>query len=341
MKVIPAPTRLDNTKKSLKKKTSVNKTTKVAKMLPDEEDTTPHICTACGKSYKRQKDNFPSTRSPLFMANNGYVTVCKSCTDKYYYQLVDFFSGNEEKAIERICGLYDWFYDEHAVAASRRISADRSRIGAYPAKLNLRQSSEGGSTFLDYIKLVASASIDSYERLEEVKQNDPAAISDRTVKKWGLGYTPEEYDLLNTHYKTLKDQASDDIVTENLIRELCTIKVQQTRSLISGEVDKYVKLTELYQKTLGSANLKPKSNKESELNAQSDMFGTWTKDIEKYAPADFFADKKIYKDYDGLGEYFQRFIVRPFKNLFTGSKEMDTEFSIRGEQGGDDSDGGS
>lgn len=340
MKVISPRAKVDTVKKSIRKKTVIDKSVKIQKILPDVEDSIPHICTCCGKSYKRQNNNFPSTKSPLFASNNGYVTVCKNCTDKYYYQVVDFFSGNEEKAIERICGLYDWFYDEYAVAASRRISADRSRIGAYPAKLNLRQSADSGSTFLDYIKLKANEAIDTYERLEEVKQNDPASISDRTVKKWGLGYTPEEYDLLNSHYKTLKDQASDDLVTENLIRELCTIKVQQSRSLILGEVDKYVKLTDLYQRTLGNANLKPKNNKETELSAQSDMFGTWARDIEKYAPADFFSDKKIYKDYDGLGDYFNRFIVRPFKNLITGSKEMDSEFSIQGDQSGDDADGG-
>lgn len=275
----------------------------------------------------------------MFAGNDGFLPVCKSCTEKYFIQLIDFFSGNEEKAIDRICSIFDWYYNEDASAATRKISADRTRIGAYPSKLNLGQVK--GETYLDTIKDRFANTIDTHEELEQVKRESDATISQRTIQRWGLGYSPEEYDLLNTHYRTLREQASDDIVTENLIRELCTIKVQQTRTLSSGEVDKYVKLTELYQKTLGSANLKPKSNREAELNAQSDMFGTWTRDIEKYTPAEFFADKKIYKDYDGLGEYFNRFIIRPFRNLITGSKEMDSEFSVQSDQTGDDSDVGS
>ena len=328
--------RADIVAASINKKTKIDRTVKIEKIKPDEEGRT-YQCVCCGKDYKRQRNNFAPTKSPLYAGNNGYVPICKSCTDKYYYQLVDFFSGNEEKAIERICGIFDWFYDDDAVAASRRISMDRSRISIYPAKMNLSQSASRGTSYLDYIKLKSSEEIDSMERLSEVNQTREAAlVSERTVKRWGLGYTPEEYDILNSHYKTLKDQASDDIVTENLVRELCTIKAQQSRALVNNETDKYIKLTQLYQTTLGSANLKPKSNKESELNAQSDMFGIWTRDIERYTPADFFADKAIYKDYDGLGEYFNRFIVRPFKNLITGSKEMDVEFSIQG----DDGDGG-
>ncbi len=340
MKIIP--TRLSKTTDSLKKPTKINKNVKIEKIVPDEEEK-EYKCSCCGKVYKRQKDNFAPTKSTLYVGNNGYVTQCKSCADKYYYQLVDFFSGNEEKAIERICSIFDWFYDDNAVAASRRVSMDRSRIGIYPAKLNLSQSASRGTTYLDYIKIKETQAIDSLQKLDEMRQNDGASVSDKAVRKWGLGFTPEEYEFLNSHYKTLKDQApSDDIVTENLIRDLCAIKVQQNRAIVNDNVDKYSKLTELYQKTLGSANLKPKSIKEATSTNQADTYGLWLKDIEKYAPADYFKDKSIYKDHDGLGEYFQRFIVRPFKNLITGSKEMDAEFSVgRNSETGDDEDGGS
>jgi hypothetical protein len=208
--------------------------------------------------------------------------------------------------------------------------------------MNMSQVASKGSTYLDYIRLLAKQEIDSLEKLEEASQIDGASISDKAIRRWGLGFTPEEYGFLEGHYKTLKDQApSDDIVTENLIRDLCTIKVQQSRAIVNSDVDKYSKLTELYQKTLGSANLKPKSIKEATSTNQADTFGLWLKDIEKYTPADFFKDKSIYKDYDGLGEYFQRFIVRPFRNLITGSKEMDAEFSVgRNSETGDEDDGG-
>jgi hypothetical protein len=331
--VIPTDKKVERAKNAVKRKTIVNKDVKVGRILPKDKDTN-FKCTCCGKEYKVQKGNFPASRSPLFAGNDGYVSICKTCTDTYYYTLVDFFSGNEEKAIERMCALYDWFYDDLAVASSRRINRDRSRIGSYTAKLNLRQTADSGTTYLDYIKTKASEAIDSYEALDDARQND-VEISNRTVKRWGLGYKPEEYDFLNNHYKMLRDQAQDDMVTENLIKDLCTIKVEQNRARETDQIEKFTKLTKLYQETLGSANLKPKTAKEPETVVYLDSFGTWTRDIENYTPAEYFADKKIYKDYDGLGEYFQRFIVRPFRNLITGSKEMDAEFSVTSETGDD------
>ena len=54
----------------------------------------------------------------------------------------------------------------------------------------------------------------------------------------------------------------------------------------------------------------------------------WIGDIERYTPAEFYQDKSLYKDADGIGSYASRFIFRPLKNLLTGSKEIDKEFNL-------------
>jgi hypothetical protein len=325
-------TRLAKVAASVQKRTTIDKNAKIKKIEPEEKDGS-YKCTCCGKEFKRQRENFSPSKSVLFAGNNGFVSICKPCIDKYYYQLVDFFAGNEEKAIERICSLLDWFYDDNAVAASRRISAGRSRISAYPAKLNLSRSAQNGATYLDYIKLKANEYIESQEELDELRQEGMAGeVTSRTITRWGVGYSPEEYKILDSHFKLLKEQAPEnDLVTESLLRDLCEIKVQQKRTREKGDVDKYAKLIELYQKTLSTANMKPKAEKETGVNDFDTQYGVWLKDIEKYTPAEYFKDRAIYKDHDSLGSYFNRFIVRPFKNLITGTKEMDEEFSVTGE----------
>jgi hypothetical protein len=65
------------------------------------------------------------------------------------------------------------------------------------------------------------------------------------------------------------------------------------------------------------------------------VYGAWVRDIEKYRPAEYFEDKKIYFDFDKIGEYFQRFTLRPLKNLLTGSRDFDKEFSIEEDNGED------
>lgn len=171
-----------------------------------------------------------------------------------------------------------------------------------------------------------------------LEEDETFVVTTDLLRRFGTAYVASEYRELDLHYKMLKEQAtSDDIVTDSLIKDLCAIKIQQNRALQSGSVDQYEKLTKLYQSTLSSANLNPKGVKDNP-NASQECFGLWIKEIEKYAPADYFKDKAIYKDHDGLGEYFQRFIVRPFRNLITGTKELDPEFSIGQAQTGDDLD---
>ena len=55
------------------------------------------------------------------------------------------------------------------------------------------------------------------------------------------------------------------------------------------------------------------------------------KDIENYKPCEYFEDKSIYEDFDGIGDYFNRFVLRPMRNLLTGSRDFDKEFMIEHE----------
>ena len=56
--------------------------------------------------------------------------------------------------------------------------------------------------------------------------------------------------------------------------------------------------------------------------------GEMIRDIEEFCPAEYYKDKKLYADFDHLKEYIERFMTRPLRNLLTGSKELDKEFSL-------------
>ena len=54
--------------------------------------------------------------------------------------------------------------------------------------------------------------------------------------------------------------------------------------------------------------------------------------IERYTPAEFYKNQDLYKDFDGIGDYIKRFLLRPLKNLQFGSKEKDFEFYVKDEE---------
>lgn len=62
----------------------------------ENEDKYKYHCTACGKGFVRQKDNFSVSPSPYYKGNNGYLHICKRCLEKaFIYYRDEMFVGNQ------------------------------------------------------------------------------------------------------------------------------------------------------------------------------------------------------------------------------------------------------
>lgn len=322
-------TKINKVQKSIKSKTIINPDAKMKNLTGDPEGI-EYRCICCGykKHYKKQKGNFYTSSSPLFEGNNGYIPLCRDCCENYFSHLKDVFSGNEEKALDRICAIYDWYYNDNIAAASRKITEEQSRLASYISKLNLKQNKELGTTYLDTIKDRSTLSINTLEDLEELNEVGEKTVSKSVINKWGFGYEPEEYSLLQEHYKMLTTQfINADAVQDALIKDLCIIKVIQNRAMKSGNTDSFDKSTKLYHSTLRAGGLKTRSETDGADN-ESACWGNFTKMVEQYNPAEIYKDKLLFKDVDEIESYFKRFILRPIKNFFTGTRVQDDEFNI-------------
>ena len=287
------------TTKSRTSKTKIDKNVDVGRIMAEEERT-EFYCSCCGKKYTKQKGNFPYSNSPLFAGNGGYVTICKSCIDKYFYNLVDFFSGNEEKAADRMCQICDWFYADDIWGVCRKISSDRSRIGALPSKASLPQYKQRGTTYLDTIKERASANINDAEDLMDNQEGlTDLKVRKRTISMFGMGYSMEQYKFLQEQYDdwTARCEAKTK-AQEELFKNLCIAQLniqiaQQTGGKVKDAMD-------TFQSLLGSANLKPVQNNDNAL-ADSQSFGTLIKKFEEEKPIP--EPDPEWKDVDGIVKY--------------------------------------
>ena len=287
----------------------------------------PYKCCCCGKRYVKQKDNFPFSQSPFFKGNNSYLPICSNCIVKATDQYTEILKSQDE-AIKRVCMHWDIYINDSILSTSRKIDQRRPRIKECIRQCNLVQNK--GKTYDDYLFEKNNVAIMSEEDIDAMEDSDARKL-ERNIKTWGTGYSAAEFEVLNNHYKMLTKQLeSADFVQETLCRELATIKVMQNRSLIDKDYNNYDKLTKLYQSTLSTAKLKPTDG----LNLDDDeaCFGVWLGDIEKYAPSEYYKDKNKYRDFFGIGEYIERFMYRPLKNLITGSKEKEKEFWIDDEK---------
>ncbi len=293
------------TKKSLEGKTTINSDVKINKLMFEEPNRTEFYCYACGKSFKKQDGNFCKSLSPLYANNNGFVHICKKCTDKYYYNLVDLFSGNEEKAMDRMCQIFDWYYSDEIFAATRKISADRSRVCAYPAKANLPQYEAKDKHYIDTIKDRECITLDTVDDIEEAKNSGELKVAKKTVAFFGLGYTPEQYRFLQdqyddwTHRHECRTKSQEEVFKNLCIAQLNIQIAQQTGGKVKDAMDSF-------QNLLGTANLKPCQTNENAL-ADQNTFGTLIKKWENEKPIS--EPDPEWKDVDGIARYIHIYFL--------------------------------
>ena len=97
------------------------------------------------------------------------------------------------------------------------------------------------------------------------------------------------------------------------------------RALNKGDSKEYSTLVEQYSKTFTKAGLRTIEEKDS---SNDEVFGVTLATISQFTPEEFYKDKQLYKDWDEIGDYFDRHVCRPMQNLMTGSNIRDKEFFV-------------
>lgn len=161
--------------------------------------------------------------------------------------------------------------------------------------------------------------------MDDTLDDEETRVLDEIKDFWGEGFTINEYRILEKKYaEWLNSTDSDKLSTRKMIKLICMkeLEIERIRAKggTTGKAEK--ELMDL----MNTANLTPKTMSALNESESTKVFGVWLRDIEKYRPAEYYQDKSIYKDHDNIQGYFERFVLRPLKNLLCGTREFDKEF---------------
>lgn len=292
-------------------------------------------CSCCGEPFVSQSNNFQKSNSPLFQSNDGYLPWCKKCTDAFYRQLVSLYCGNDAHAIEHFCQMVDWVYELNPLIASKETYSghqDRSRISHYAAKKNLNVGNR--KTYIDTLKNnYQNGLMNIITDREQAKSND-ISISASAVDRWGVGFSEMDYKNLDEHYKMLKkNNPNADSNQEIFIKTLCNLNMLMIRALQAGNSKEYKDLADQYAKTFKDAGLKTIIEKD---NSNDECVGVTLATISQFTPEEYYKDKKLFADFDDIGDYYDRHILRPMKNLMFDEDVRDKEFYVHEEDNEDE-----
>ena len=259
-------------------------------------------CCTCGKKYTKQSGNFSYSQSPMFKGNNSFLPICNNCLENLVEQYTELL-GSQNEAIKRVCLHWDIYFSDSILNSTKKIDVNRSRIKCYVKNCNLQQNA--GKTFDTYLKEINSERIDTINDLEELKQDKEIKVSQKTIKFFGLGYTPEQYRFLQdqyddwTHRHECRTKSQEEVFKNLCIAQLNIQIAQQTGGKVKDAMDSF-------QNLLGTANLKPCQTNENAL-ADQNTFGTLIKKWENEKPIS--EPDPEWKDVDGIARYIHIYFL--------------------------------
>ena len=281
-------------------------------------------CCHCGKTLN-QKTNYAKSYSDMFIGTKK-LPVCKVCLE----DLLDIYTErykDQKLAMQRICMAFDLYYNE---SLYNKLSIDRSTLlGNYIRSMNMSQYQ--GKTFDTTLQEGFAFKKEPKKAVaEEAVFKEEAKVNPKDVERWGDGLSATDYDNLNNHYKFLKNANPNcDSNQEIFIVDLCYIKMQQMKAVRESRTDDYSKMAEQYRKSFSQAGLKTVRDSSAD---EDFTVGVNIETIEKYTPAEYYKNKSLHKDHDNLGEYIERFCLRPLRNLMHGTTDRDFEFYVKDEE---------
>lgn len=286
-------------------------------------------CPCCGETKEINTKNFYKSYSVLFTnAEENRMFWCKDCVSVLYDCLEERYKY-PLKAVYETCRMLDIFFSKSIYNASLKQIAssekytDSNIFCMYMKVVNSLPQCKG-KTFFDSDAL-------EEDDLKKEKEDYKKTLAYELECRWGSAHNEDEIEFLENHYNewiTFNDCSK--LSTQKLVRIICEKELAIEKAKIAGE--DVTKLEESLLKIMDSAKLTPKSMSEVNETESQRVYGLWIADIEKYKPAEYFKDKSIYEDYDGILDYIKRFVFRPLKNLLTGTREFDKEFNIKGNE---------
>ena len=258
-------------------------------------------CTSCGQIYSSQKKHFLISLSPLFAGNGGFLPVCKHCTISYFNHMVDFFKGNEVKAIDKCCQVFDWYFSEGACDSVLNSTSDAPLIVQYRNKLSTPKYRTAGSTYTDSLADRAATKINTEGELrgaiaadnrmsdEENSDEERARreMSDEerqpTFRRFGAGYTNEEYAFLCAEYEDwTKRYECSSKAHEELFKNIAITQLNVRRSQQRNDNKGVTDTMKTLQDLMNTAGIKPK--KVDEGASEVETYGQLIRQYEETEP---------------------------------------------------------
>jgi hypothetical protein len=307
----------------------------VAKRLKKRVIAEKFRCRKCGVS-KVGDDFYRSTEPDLDL--NLKMSVCKSCVK----DITDGFIDSEkamDKGILKTCRKLNVMFDkelcDRTVAKVQEIEqggkATEMVFGFYLRFLFAKNADGKDLTFEELENEVAVQE----ETIGENSEIDPQF--QRLQDEWGEGLKMNDYIFLENELARWESTHRSDTMSEKtLLRHIAykQFEIRRARQTSPDDTELSTSLLKQLQDLIKTAAIDPGKANASGQGKGMESFSAFIKMIENTEPAEYYADKGMFKDVDNVAFYFEKYVTRPLKNFVMGSRD----FNVEADKEGDDED---
>ena len=209
-------------------------------------------CLSCGK--KKQSGEFYNSYSDWYnksvMDKGKKTPFCKTCISKNYQGTLEKVNI-VGKAVYMMCGNLDIVFKKVAFDMAEKSSTDNI-MGVYIRNINSR-------------KEFANLTFKDSDPIDGVFNNDEEIV--RLRRKWGDGFTYEEYLNLEDRYvKLIEEKGEPDFAKADSYRKFILASVIYDRDISSATAQDRNSAANNYFKALKEAGLNGKELTDSEKN---------------------------------------------------------------------------
>ena len=273
-------------------------------VFDDTKRPTEFFCCRCGKYFPRQATNFPTSRSGLYAGNNGFLPICKTCVGEIFQFYLNEFNDPFE-ACERVCAKFDYYYTKPLLESIIATCTPNIMMTTYIGRLGVSENK--AKSYDDYLKETDKQNAENAKETERVIEEHDAQIIEKGRVEWGLSLDAEDYEYLDNEFADWSARCAVDGKTrESLVRDICVLKLLQSKSLLSGDIETYNKLSATLQKTLTTAELTPRQESDAKRASEKPM-GVMIEMFENERPIP--EPSKEWEDVDGIQRLIRVFFI--------------------------------
>lgn len=245
--------------------------------------------------------------------HKGYVPYCKKCVQQIYANNFKRFNSIET-AIWYTCAEIDIPFIRRAyelMVGKTTGLKNPNFIGVYLACLSaMKKKTDKWDSFADTD--TAMGEVQSLQDVELARQQQVKEL----MMIWGDDLDVDDISFLEWRFTTYTTDMELTEYQASRYRDLCACELKIKKNI---DTQQNIKLKAMIAKELGIDQFTIDREKtEAEKYIENDIYI-----MEKYEPAEYYENKDLYADFVGIHDYWKKWVLRPIKNLITGSKDYE------------------